>query len=893
MNQSVKCRKVRGEHFLAGIFGRAWIIWSSLIVNVKKPCIARMSAVSFTTSDFAAHAGGERTGERKSMSKSARTSCRALLLAGLAVGLPGTGAFAQDTQEETEAASDRLGQVIVVTAERRETNLQETPLSILALNNEMVEAKGIEDLQDLARFSPNLSITPARGAGNNNASFVMRGIAGGGGATGERGVGLYIDGIYMPRTSGSILQVLDVERIEVLRGPQGTLFGRNSTGGAIRIFSQQPENELSGYGKLTLAHDGRFDLVGMLNVPITDTLAVRVQGASLNQQGYVERGSEMLGESHDSIGRFQARFEPSASFNATLGLFYSRSTSNGSAITMTEFDMRPGIEGVIQGNYADWINDAYKRAGQAPLAAFNDSRIVTGDPYKATSLCLIDDFDPDYDSACDQFTTDDYFQADLNMSLDLSEALSLSTVTGYSTLEHRGNTDFSALGFEKRTDNVDSDVFYQEVQLNAGLFDGLFDLVVGGSYFWEDSFAPNENYIRRGTSVFPSNPGTPANADAGLFRSAVSNVGQTSTSFGLFASGTLHIGDFNLTGGVRRAWDEKDYFQERFAVPGEFIAVPGTSSTRVERSANFTAWDWRGTADWQITPDIMIYATASKAYKAGTFSYTVASYNAANATRPISPINYSGAAQSLLINPIPNEKVVNYEAGLRMDLFDGVLRLNPTVFRMDFTNRQAAVQVTCGTGALAGITPGSTACPVGFLIQVTNQGDVQIEGFELDGVLSLTDNFFIDGSTAFFTPKLISAPAGTVNLFPDAPSPTFNIGATWLGDLAAGEVRLNANYTWQGEMETHPSSGTDSSYTLPSYGLLSARAQLKLNDYPLSFTLYANNLLNETYATFAQRFGGGFWDAGSGAGPAAPPRSALSENRGRPREVGLSIRYDF
>jgi len=843
------------------------------------------------------------------MIKRAGFSRRATLLAGLAASFPGA-AFAQDADGEGDVARERAGQVIIVTAERRETNLQETPLSIIALNNEMVEARGIDDLQDLARFSPNLSITPARGAGNNNASFVMRGVSGGGGATGERGVGLYIDGIYMPRTSGAILQVLDIDRIEVLRGPQGTLFGRNSTGGAIRIFSQQPTDEFEGYGKLTLATNGRFDLVGMVNVPINDSLAVRVQGATLNQQGYVQRGSEMLGESSDSIGRFQARFEPSANFNATLGLFYSRSTSNGSAITMTEFDMRPGIEGVIQGNYADWINDAYKLAGGAPLAAFNDPRIVTGDPYRATSLCLIDDFDPDYDRACDQFTTDDYFQADLNMSLDLSEALTLSTVTGYSTLEHRGNSDFSALGFEKRTDNVDSEVIYQEVQLNAGLFDGFFDLVVGGNYFWEDSLAPNENSIRRGTSVFPTaaqqaaltagtlNINAPAlangNADAGLFRSAVTVVGQKSTSYGLFASGTLHIGDsINLTGGVRRAWDTKDYFQERFAVPGEFVAVPGTTSTLVERSADFTAWDWRGTADWRITPDIMVYATASKAYKAGTFSYTVAAYNAALATRPVNPVNYSGAAQSLLIDPIPNEKVVNYEAGLRMDLFDGILRLNPTIFRMDFTNRQAAVQVTCGTGTLAGITPGSTACPVGFLIQVTNQGDVRLEGFELDGVLSLTDNFFIDGSMAFFTPELIEAPAGTVNLFPDAPSPTFNIGATWRGDLAAGELQFNANYTWQGEMETHPSSGTDSSYTLPSYGLLSARAQLKLNEYPVSFTLYANNLLNETYATFAQRFGGGFWDAGSGAGLAAPPRSALSENRGRPREVGLSVRYDF
>ncbi|MCL6249476.1 TonB-dependent receptor [Altererythrobacter sp. KTW20L] len=797
----------------------------------------------------------------------------------MALAMP---ALAQDAENE-EASSGRPDTTIIVTAERRATNLQETPLSIIALTNEMVEAKGIEDLQDLARFTPNLSITPARGAGNNNASFVMRGIAGGGGATGERGVGLYIDGIYMPRTSGAILQVLDVERIEVLRGPQGTLFGRNSTGGAIRIFSQQPTDELAGYGKVSLSNLGRFDLVGMLNVPVTDTLAVRVQGATLNQQGYMARGTEMLGASSDAIGRFQARFEPSSSFNATLGLFYSHSTSNGAAIQMTEFDMRPGIEGFIQGNYADWVNDSFKLAGQAPLAAFNDSRIVTGDPYRATSICLIDDFHPDYGAACDQFTTDDYFQADLNMSLDLSDTLTLSTVTGYSTLKHRGNVDFSAIGIETRTDNVDSDVFYQEVQLNAALFDGVFDLVVGGNYFWEDSLAPNESLTRRGTSAYPASAN--GDGDAGLFRNAVSTVGQESTSFGLFASGTLHIGDsINLTGGVRRAWDEKDYFQERFASNG-FTPAPGTNSTFVESSANFSAWDWRGTADWRITPDIMLYATASKAYKAGSFSYTVVSFTNANQA--------TGPAQSAGIRPIPNEKVVNFEAGLRMDLFNGVLRLNPTVFRMDFTNRQAAVQVTCGTGALAQIVPGSTACPVGFLIQVTNQGDVRLEGVELDGLLSVTDNLFIDGSMAYFTPKLISPPAGTVNLFPDAPSPTFNVGATWFGDLSVGELQLNANYTWQGEMETHPSSGTDSSYTLPSYGLVNARARLQLNDYPISFTLFASNLLDKTYATFAQRFGGGFWDSGSGVGPAAPPRSALSENRGRPREVGLTIQYNF
>ena len=203
-------------------------------------------------------------------------------------------AVAPDDPPAGETSQGRF-EDIVVTAERRATNLQDTPLSVVAMTEEMVEAKGIEDLEDLAVFTPNLSISASRGNGNNTPNFTIRGISGGGGATGERGVGLYIDGVYVPRTSGSVLRVLDIDRVEVLRGPQGTLFGRNSTGGAIRIFSKQPDDEFEGYIRGTLGNFDRHDIVGMLNDPLSDTLAVRVQGAWLNEDGYVTRGTQELG----------------------------------------------------------------------------------------------------------------------------------------------------------------------------------------------------------------------------------------------------------------------------------------------------------------------------------------------------------------------------------------------------------------------------------------------------------------------------------------------------------------------------------------------------------------------------------------------------------------------
>lgn len=793
---------------------------------------------------------------------------------------------AQDQAAEAEEDDGGYGEAIVVTAERRATNLQDTPLSVVAITSEIAEAKGIEDLEDLSKFTPNLSITPSRGGGNNTAYFVIRGIGGGGGATGERGVGLYIDGIYMPRTSGAVLKVLDVDRIEVLRGPQGTLFGRNSTGGAIRIFSKQPTDEFEGYVRGTLGNMDRTDFVGMVNIPLGDTFAIRAQGAWLEQDGFVTRGTEKLGAERDIIGRIQARWEPSSRLRATLGFLYNDSESNGTPYVMTEFDMRPGIEGVIQGNYADWINDAFKLAGQAPLAPYNDSRIVTGDPFRASDLCFMDDFNPDYDPACNQFSNDEFWQADFNLAYDLTDNLTVTSITGYSELEHVGNTDFQVLGTENRSENVSSEVFYQELQFNAVLFDGVVDLVTGGSYFREDSSAPNFNVTRRGTSTFtPQRAGTPPNADAGLFRVADTITEQVSDSFGVFASATLHVNEFlNLTAGVRQAWDKKDYTQTRFPAT-DFTPAPGTTSTTVNAEASFEALDYRGTVDIHITPDIMAYATISKAYKAGSFAHTIVSWTAANQA--------TGAAQSALIQPIPNEKVVNYEIGTRMELFGGRLRLNPTAFIMDYTNRQAASQVTCGTGTLANIPVGSAQCPVGFLIQVSNQGDVRLQGVEVDGQLAITRDFVIDGSFAFTDAELRNAPAGTVNLFPDIPSPTYNIGASWTVHPAFGDITFNASYAHVGEQATHPTEGTDSAYTLPSYGLVNARVRVEFEDLPVTVIAFANNLLDNTYATYAQRFGGGFWDSPAGTGLAAPPRSALAEVRGRPREIGLTLQYDF
>jgi iron complex outermembrane receptor protein len=802
--------------------------------------------------------------------------------------LAGT-AGAQTAKSNTDATTEE----IVVTAERRATNIQSTPLSIIAVTQDTIEAKGIQDLQDLSHFTPNLSISPTRGTGNAAANFVIRGISGGGGATGERGVGLYVDGVYMPRTSGAVLRVLDIDRIEVLRGPQGTLFGRNSTGGAIRIFSKQPEDTFGASLEGTVGNFDHHDVIGMINVPLGKGWALRAQAAYLDEDGYVSRGTQELGAEKDYIGRVQLRGELAPNLTAKAGFLYNRTKSNATPFVVQEFDLRPGIEPSpgfvgIQGNYGGWLNDAFKAAGQAPIAPYNDPRFVKGN-YKAPDVCFLDNFNPDYSSACDQKNNDKYWQADLTVDWKLSDTISLQSISGFSKLKHRANNDQEGIGFEVRYDFIDSKVFYQELQLNASLFKDAVDLVAGGSYFHEKSAAPN-NYIlnRRGTATYPSSPGTPPNADGGLYTRSISDVFQTADSWGAFASATWHIVDgLNLTGGLRRAWDHKDYTQIRYQPPTtpyqapDFVVAPGTTSSSASKSQPFHALDYRATIDYHFTPDIMAYGTISKAYKAGSFSATLQSAGP--------------AVQDSIVLTIPNEKVVNYEGGLRMTLFDRRLRFNPTVFFMDWSNRQAALRVNCGTAGtpLATLVPGSPACPVGFLPLLQDQGDAKIHGFELDSQLRVVRGLTLDGNLGITDYTLHNQPAGVTHLFPDIPKYSYSLGGTYTFDAKLGRATLNLNYAYVGKQSVYPDDSADSGYILPSYGLVNARLQFKTAALPLTLTVYANNLFDKVYATYAQRFGGGFWDSGAPTGVAAPPRNMLSVVRGRPREVGFTAKYEF
>ncbi len=798
-----------------------------------------------------------------------------------------------------QSATAQQLEEIIVTAERRETSLQETPISIAAFSAETMELKGLETLEDVAAFTPNLDIKGGRTGGNISPSYQIRGLTGGGGAGGERSTAMYIDGVFMPRTTGPFLNVLDIERIEVLRGPQGTLFGRNSTGGAIRVFTRQPGPEMDGNVRLSAGNFGRADVSAMINVPLNDNVFFRAQGASLNQDGYVTRGTQELGGSEEVIGRLQLAFEPSDDIRITLGLSSVDTESDGTPTDIATYDMRPDLN--FEGNNADWVSDFLALAGQ-PRLTIDDPRIVRDD-YTMPDWCFVEDANPDWDVACEQRNDSKYSQFDVNVQWQLNDVWSLTSITGISDFESAGLADSIGLGTTSAPTNVESDVTYQELQLNAAFADGRIELVTGISYFQEDSLSFGFGQERRGTSVFFPQAANGNGVAVGLnpngtFRTGDNRFTQDSESYGLFSNVTWNITErLALTPGVRWAWDEKKVTDTSFA-SNNFTPAPGTTSTTISTSNDWDELDWRLTLDYDVTDDLMLYVTGSKAFRAGAYSYTIPSWTAANNATS------ANLTAGLVDSPpfVAPEAVQNREIGMRSEWLNGKLRVNLTYFDMDYTNRQAATPVTVPI----------TQAAAGFIIVTTNTGDVALDGVELEGQFAATERFMLDFSmgTLDYTLRNICANNGDF-LFPGPADNSYALGASFFQQLDGGrELTYSLNYGWTGKQQTHPggivdpvSKGCapgagaaffDSRYELEDYGLWNGRVRYTSADEKWALTFFGNNLTDEVYANYASRFGGGFWDSGNAAQPfAAPQRSALSLTRGRPREVGVTVQYNL
>jgi len=497
------------------------------------------------------------------------------LLGLLGLGQP-VGAVAQDN-----AASAVALQEILVTARRREESLEDTPVSVTAFAGEALQRQHIDQLDAIATSTPNMMFDNTTGfAGSNSAAAVyIRGI----GQvdftlTTEPGVGIYLDGVYIAQSIGSVLNLVDIERVEVLRGPQGTLFGRNTIGGAVSVTSRLPDETLHGHVEVTGGRFNRIDVRGSLNAPLSDTLYAKVSAASFNRNGFLDSpnaaSGRHLGDINQDAARVALRFKPDDRFEANFAFDYSRQRENGVPnVLVNTYD---GASLALIGSLANPQSPAYLpppaplpapsfvdlhnlvattplgeqggvlgMPGVVPNPVFGQNTVGPG------SIVNVKHGHRANLSNLDLSSNTDLWALGLTMTYDFGWA-SLKSITSYRDTEAHTAYDLDALPVVTGdlVDDFDVKQFSQEFQLTGELWGGRVKWLAGLYHFKEKGLNLDDVEF------------TPVRVLSGAKINNSSDAG--------FAQITFNATDkLAITGGLRYTHESK-----KFIVPGDCYPMP-------------------------------------------------------------------------------------------------------------------------------------------------------------------------------------------------------------------------------------------------------------------------------------------------------------------------------
>ncbi len=699
-----------------------------------------------------------------------------LLTAAGVVGVPASWAQ-QATLEE-----------IVVTAERREANLQETPISIMAFSGADLQEMNLTDLEDLQAFVPNISVGGFNSG--NIVNWVVRGV--GSNQTGvghDRGVGLYIDDVYFSQPVNSLLNVVDVERVEVLRGPQGTLFGRNTTGGAVRYVTQKPTNEFEGTVTGTVGSFSRTDVKGVINLPFSDTVYGRFTLASLSQDGWVTQISDGkdLGNRDDRIFRGQIRVEPSDSVTIDFNADYVEYRNDGAAQYMQNPVDTASWYNIYQGNNPGTPD--FPVVAQSPDCDFSLECSIPGVGFA-------------------EFTDGETSLVSGVVQWQINDTLTFKSVTASLDLQtnERNDWDLSVTPiFAVGPDQRDWEEISQEFQLNGVGWDDRLNWTAG-LYF---SDAEGERFAVYNQAI-PNFMGGQVRLADRFFHAETANQAA-------FFDATARLTEqFAITAGIRYTEDEKSF-----------------NGFRTDRQSGAS---YSAEADWDDTigrfvleyfprDGIMIYGSYSEGYKAGFIADQIV---------PDPTVPNGG------VFPFNQENVETVELGLRSEWWDNRLRFNFTLFDTDYTDLQvdALSQVPDGMGSFE---------PVRF---ITNAGDVAMDGWELDFLVAATESLQFDVSMGHLEHEIVRLDP-TVNFpitgkLPRAPEDSWKVGVRYDVNLAnGGNIRFGLDH---GFTDTQRSFfGTSNTTWLPEYELTNARVTYAEPNGAWAVALFCTNCSDEWY----------------------------------------------
>jgi len=758
---------------------------------------------------------------------------------------------------------------IVVTAQFREQNLQDTPLAITAMSAAMLEARSQTNVAEIAQQAPSVTLRPQGTAFGPSMTASIRGI----GQYDfnpalEPGVGLYIDDVYYATLTGALFDLLDLDRVEILRGPQGTLAGRNSIGGAVKLYSQRPEGSNTGYVAAAYGSRDRLDLRASADFALTDTVAARIAGVSKSQDGYIKRldfgclypaGTTPLnpaggvppltsnkgcllareGEVNFQAVRGQLRFQPDDSLDINIIADYTddNRTANGSVL----LERRNANGELASPNYPSPPNPAARiyDIDPFPAAIPYDPRFVCGQYCNyATYINGADDGQPF--ATVNPRTIFKGWGVSGQIDWEPTDDLQLVSITAYRDYRTQfGNDDdLSPLAHSLGSGDLTFWSFSQELRVNGSLLEDALEYTVGGFYMDQRSvYATYQNLRYAGLAPFLGDD--PVNADT---KAAFVHLSWLATD------------QLTLTAGIRYTDEHKDYTYSRQTPDGALHPQLGGLNGEQGIYDN-DRFDYRLNAMYEITPDVSVYAQWSTGFKGGGIN-----------PRPFFP-------QQVL--PFGPETLESYEIGLKSDLFDRMVRFNVAAFYSDYDDIQLALSVCPQAGAAF-----SRPCAL-----PANAGDATVQGFEVETSIRPVDGLLIDGALSYtdfdYKADTIDPATGILPgmVAPYTPKWKWSVGTQYEVLLdEAGSITPRVDASFQDSVYTNPYN--DPTNLIDSYIVANARLTWRNEDEDLEIGLEVTNLFDKYYLLT-------LFDltrAGAGVAAALP---------GRPREWALSVKKTF
>ncbi len=730
------------------------------------------------------------------------------------------------------AMAQDSGDTIIITALKRDTNLQDTPISISAITGDSIANSGVQSIADLNSSVPSLSFVDG---GPSQRRVVIRGIQ----ASGEPTVGTYYDETPVTGVIGAgndaggstpELRLFDVERVEVLRGPQGTLYGSGSMGGTLRVIYRKPTNEFEAGVDTSLSatkHGGaNFEGSGMLNVPIVqDKLAVRATGFYRKADGYIDNttlGIKDINEQKNYGGRVLVRFTPTEDLTIDAAAYINRSRTDTPSWTLSA------------GKYN---SDALTRQpikDDANLYSLTAAYDFGGVVLTATGAYM--DRDLSVGSDVSRFIRSTRTAAGCGARLNGSPAIPCAgaQLDGYYALVDSQST---SLLFPQQN----MEAWTAELRLSSDS-DGPLNWTVGGFFSDRDTHVENPqiNAVPGTGELLPTQIATSRYINDSLRQVAA------------FGEVSFDVTDrLNLTAGIR-------YFRYDKDINGE-TTLGSILVGAVVRPLSFVDSSEDGTvkkfnASYKITDDVLFYAEASQGFRPGGANQVI------------------GLAQEL--TPYTSDSLWNYEAGLKTTMLDRKLTLNVDVFQINWSDMQI-----------------TTRTPNGAFSYIGNAGKARIRGLEVEGSLRPIEGLSISGNLAYLDAKLTEDQpnAGTAagpaagfdgDRIPFVPKFTAGLSAQYVWGLTQGLngfFRVDANHVGGSWSDFRPAY----IYTryIDDYEVANLRVGIEEVDNAWGVYVFVNNLTNDTAITR------------SASNAIAQNRTLV--NSVTPRTVGLNFRANF